>query len=229
MPCSARRPGPPTEWPSANGSRSRHGPRRDEGRTIVHPGPQLPEPAVEPNRAPPRIHVATSHGAVRSSFAPAMQRRHPRPRRLRLGRRRWALLAALSWVLAFELGPGLHVGLHEWWGHHHHEGDAPHAADHPNAHGPHNLPEHDADARHDHGTRPSDHDAFSGATCQSPLDHGRHSLAHRAIAVLTPPDALPPVDAAPFGGDQPRSDGEAPAHDAEPLTLRARGPPAAMA
>jgi hypothetical protein len=69
----------------------------------------------------------------------------PRGRMAGVKRRRVAWLALAVWTIGFEIGPTVHVALHEYLAPHEHEDhDAPppyRAADHP-AHGHHSLAHH---------------------------------------------------------------------------------------
>jgi len=65
-----------------------------------------------------------------------------RPQRIYLVHRRLAIVTLVWWGLGIELAPGLHVALHEFLEHHHHDGDPTHDDDHgtPNPeHGQHSL------------------------------------------------------------------------------------------
>lgn len=151
-------------------------------------------------------------------------------------RRRWALGACLLWVLGFELGPGLHVALHHRLEAHSHEGEHdkvagahhhaahdhdhdPHGHDHP--HGSTHRPDYEAEAESDDAAD----DDRAAVRAHERYRHGRHSLAHRGLAVTDPPPCEPCLPSAPlqrllrFG---PPPGGPT---DRRPVRARARGPP----
>jgi len=113
----------------------------------------------------------------------AVTRGHRREER----RARIALALCLVWIVGFELGPWLHVALHDHLAPHHHTafGEV--------------VDDHDRDAEVDeHGASVHDHDRAAAphtitdadAHLLAALAHGAHSLEHHGVAV--PPPA-PPV------------------------------------
>ena len=154
-----------------------------------------------------------------------------------------ALCAASAigvWLIGFELGPALHVGLHDLWGDHTHGAHAHRGAGHAaDAHG------HEAARGFGHGldegarwrarwaTRHAARAerlpkvaARVAARWTSPAgDHGQGSLAHRDVAAEPARDALPPV-----GPPRPAGALARPAPPglyvaAPPARPRARAPP----
>ena len=111
-------------------------------------------------------------------------------------RARIALALCLVWIVGFELGPWLHVALHDHLAPHHHTalGTV--------------IDDHDRDAEVDeHGVATTDHAAAPHhaadpyAHLRAALAHGAHSLEHHGVAV--PPPAPPvlhplPVDRRPI-------------------------------
>jgi hypothetical protein len=149
--------------------------------------------------------------------------------------RQLAAALAVLWVAGFELGPNVHIGFHELFGHHHHgadhdEGHGHHGdAHHGDAHhgDAHHGDVHHADAHHHGGDAHRDHgDAEpSKPDRDSDPDHGARSLEHRGIATLTPPPpALVPPAAYVGEADEPLALLEQ-ARDGTPRTVRQRGPP----
>ncbi|MBX3271800.1 MAG: hypothetical protein KF729_16150 [Sandaracinaceae bacterium] len=125
----------------------------------------------------------------------------------RLPRALSAALALGVWVAGFELGPTLHVSLHDLWGDHTHgaHGGADHAAD-GHVHrtsapgGEHGLDQLERwrarwATRHAARAQRLPKDAARAAVrWTAPMDdHGRGSLAHRDLAAEPARDALPPV------------------------------------
>ncbi len=109
-----------------------------------------------------------------------------------------ALLACLIWAGGFELVPAIHLIQHAELAPHHH-------------------------GEHSHGGEPHTHEHEH----EAPDEHGDGSLAHRGLAALSPPPALPPIER-PFLGIA-RFDRAAPeqAPWREPSRPRARAPPIA--
>jgi hypothetical protein len=150
-------------------------------------------------------------------------------------RRFGALLAAILWMIGFELVPSVHVGFHDWFGDHQHGAVAQHEHDHEADHVGHGHGHghgHGAKAGHHHHADQPDplDDEIEDDPTQSRVStpgHGEHSLAHRGIAAIDPPPAQPRVMAAPLrlaayilpAGQPPRN--------AQPTTVRSRGPPSA--
>ncbi|MBK9035970.1 MAG: hypothetical protein IPL61_32770 [Myxococcales bacterium] len=113
--------------------------------------------------------------------------------RPRAARRRLALVAVLLWVVGIELGPDLHLALHRHLAAHVHEGDGPTTAtivhvhyDAPHRHGPNGEDVWDSTE----GSEPVPMGPVAARAVAGRAAHGRHSLAHRGLALAPPP---PPV------------------------------------
>jgi hypothetical protein len=111
--------------------------------------------------------------------------------------RRLATAAVLLWIVGFELLPGAHLVLHDDLAAHHHDGDDAGGGDGGSAASglrvtirTGELPHRELDgAWHtDAGAPRSAEHERAGETPGRP--HGQHSLAHRGIAVHTPPPVL---------------------------------------
>jgi hypothetical protein len=82
-------------------------------------------------------------------------------------------VALLVWILGFEVGPAIHVGLHEQLGPHAHDGDE--------------IEGGQAFGRFDHSD--AEHEDEHGGERDRHLDpwspeHGEHSVAHRSLATI---------------------------------------------
>jgi hypothetical protein len=112
-------------------------------------------------------------------------------------RRVMACLAAVLWVLGFEIAPNVHLGLHDHIAPHTHGGAVAHD-DHEREH----RHAHEHGHAHAHHSDPAQHAAADDArdvTSASRLDpaHGDHDLLHRGIAIAQPPLAQPSIAQAP--------------------------------
>lgn len=136
----------------------------------------------------------------------------------------------LVWALGFEVGPALHVALHDVWAPHAHEGDA-----HPHDHG---APAGHGDfsglarlrgwiARVDASVAPRKR-SETGLAVGSPAEdgHGAHAIAHRHRAAEVPSVALPPIGVAGLAGLAPRPRAPEAPSSRRAESPRARGPPA---
>jgi hypothetical protein len=145
------------------------------------------------------------------------------------------LFAAL-WVLGFELGPGLHMALHDrlarhQHGHVHHD-DSGHGHGHGRGHAHGHGHGHGHGHDHDRGEG-DDHDRGEGERGsgggQDDPQHGEGSLAHRGVAALDPPPP-PDLPAVLPSAIAPRPlEPITAARSARPLVVRGRGPPDASA
>lgn len=152
-------------------------------------------------------------------------------------RRAAATLAALLWVLGFELLPNAHLLLHAHLAPHSHghdAGAAPIVTRSPAVGGGHAgaVHTHDDGTVHSHDPdQPPDAGALRPGLdlrpyAPDPIGHGAHSLAHRDLASHEPPPPVvaptavlgPALAVAALAAAEPRS--------RRPATSRARGPPA---
>jgi hypothetical protein len=157
----------------------------------------------------------------------------PQRRAARQRQRRLAVIACSLWALCFEVLPNLHLGLHDHLAPHRHDGDAADAAAAPA--GPRIKVSYQPRHRHSDGSYHVDASAADtgyaaeGEHAKAPRPtsrHGAHSLAHRALALHTPPRVIteplpvtrtiawlePAIDVTPYAAPAP--------------VAAARGPPA---
>ncbi len=157
-----------------------------------------------------------------------------------------AWLLCLLWMVGFEVGPGLHVAMHEHLGHHHHgpqadvHAEASHEHEHEHEHEAHGHEHEHAAHGHDH-----DHDQVvewseprfehetwlavapqDEARCLDDLGHGAHALAHRSIAAFPAASPWPPISVAPWTPLSRTESCRDPIVERTPRAVRARGPPA---
>jgi hypothetical protein len=104
------------------------------------------------------------------------------------------------WLVGFELGPWLHIALHEYLPHHHHTALGEIVDDHDRDG---EVDEHAADAAEDQAEHEDRAHQLTHAEKQlaSALQHGAHSIEHHGVAV--PPPAPPvlhplPIDRRPI-------------------------------
>jgi hypothetical protein len=157
----------------------------------------------------------------------------PRRRAARQRQRRLAVIACSLWALCFEVLPNLHLGLHDHLAPHSHDGDTPQADAAPT--GPRIKVSYAPRHRHSDGSYHVDASAADtgyaadGDHAKAPRPttrHGAHSLAHRALALQTPPPVITEPLPVPRTVAWIEPAIEATPHLAPAPAASARGPPA---
>lgn len=171
--------------------------------------------------------------------------RNSRHLRSRRARARIALALCVLWLAGYEVLPWLHIATHAHVGRHHHDASGAIVLDEESSVDDRDLDaevdEHGAPLHHDdedaevdehgehvHHAHHHHHGTYSARdTLLRGLEHGRHSLAHHAVATTAPPPVLTqplPIDRRPTFVF---ADTAIEPYSFSPGRAVARGPPAA--